>query len=39
MKKITQTDFEKRCIEIYGNRYSFDKTVYKNYKTNEYLNF
>lgn len=48
MKKITQNDFEKRCIEIYGNRYSFDKTVYKNYKTkitvydnktNEYLNF
>jgi hypothetical protein len=33
MRKLTQEMFEKKCTEIYGNRYSFEKTIYKNYRT------
>lgn len=33
MRKTTQEEFEKRCIEIYGDRFKFNETVYKNNRT------
>lgn len=30
MKKLNQEEFEKRCKEIYGDRFTFEKAVYKN---------
>ena len=33
MKKTNQKEFEERCKKIYGNRFKFDKTIYKNNRT------
>lgn len=33
MKKTSQEEFEKRCREIYGERFTFEKAVYKNNRT------
>ena len=30
MKKLNQEEFEKRCKQMYGDRFTFEKTVYKN---------
>jgi len=33
MRKTTQETFEKRCVEKYGDRFTFDKTIYINNRT------
>ena len=33
MKRMTQEEFIKRCVEIYGDRYVYDKVEYKNIET------
>jgi hypothetical protein len=33
-KKLTQKQFIDRCVELYGDQYIYDKTVYKNTRTN-----